>query len=298
MGHKNSLDSYAASVLQAHVELQRLQPEHKEYEKTQARLSRQLTTWANLLNISVQVANNEQTPWTSDEIGYPCIPMSLKKDSMVRQTGDYVAYLEDYNQFVGLCIERKTLEDLYGTLMNRKRRDRLYREINRYETDPRFNKFMLIAECSYEAFLGYVPAVYICQWDAIPGTGAKKLIEYLRTYYKIEHLTPKHIYKTDDKIFISCEKHIVIELNKDGTASLKFDNILIDTLYIENKYGKRNLYQKKGASEESKIQTINSLENKIQISFVGSRERAVQKLPGLFRQWCRKYYIDILNFEE
>ena len=298
MGTIKSIDSYAVSVLQAHVEMQRLPPEHPDYEKTQARLSRRLTAWANSLNISIQVAENEQLPYSSSELGLLCNPMSLKKTSNFNQVGDYVAYLEDYNRFAGLVIERKTLTDLYNTLMSTKQRNRIYREIERYNADKRFNRFILLAECTYEEFLGYVPAIYVCQWGAIPGTGATKLVEYLRIYYKIEHLTPKQIYKTDTKIFVSCEDHIEIELKKDGTASLLFDNILKDTLYIENKYGKRNLYQKKGASEESKIQTINSLENKVQISFVGNRGRAVQKLPGLFRQWCRHHYKDILNIEE
>lgn len=292
---KRSIDSLAASVVQAHVELQRLPPEHPDYEKTQARLSRRLTAWANGLNISIRVAENEQLPYSSSELGLSCRPMTLKKTSGFNQVGDYQAYSVDYNRFVGLLIERKTLTDLYNTLMSNKQRSRLYREIEKYKTDKRFNRFILIAECTYEEFLGYVPSIYVCQWEAIPGAGATKLIEYLRIYYEIEHITPKHIYKTDTKIFVSCEDHIEIELKKDGTASLLFDNILKDTLYIEEKYGKRNLYQKKGATEKSKRETINSLENKIQISFVGSRERAVQKLPGLFRQWCRHKYIDILN---
>lgn len=298
MGTKKALDDYETDIFILHKKICKITDYHPDYDKLNAQLSRQLTAWVNLLNFSVQVASNEQLPWKTEEIGYTCGPMITKKESMVAQTGDYVAFMEDYNQYVGLCIERKTLQDQYSTLMDTEQRSRLYREIARYEADTRFNKFMLIAECSYEDFLTYVPTIYAFTWEAIPGPGTKKLIEYLKKYYKIDNITSKQIFKTDNKIFISCEKNIVVELMKTGTATLMIDGIMEDTLYIETKNGHKNLYQKKGASEASKIETINSLENKIQVSFAGSRERAVQKYPGLIRQWCRVNYDKILNIKE
>lgn len=280
------------------MDLQKLTDYHPDYDKTKAQLSRKLTVWVNMLNFSVQVASNEQLPWKTEEIGYTCTPMITKKESLIAQTGDYIAFIKDYNQYAGICIERKTLQDLYSTLMDGEQRSRLYREIVRFEKDIRFNKFMLIAECTYEEFLTYVPAIYVCQWEAIPGPGTKNLIEYFKKYYKIDNITSKQIFKTDNNVFISCEKNIVIELLKNGTASLKIDGVMVDTLYIENKYGRNNLYQKKGATEVSMIESMNSLENKIQVSFVGSRERAVQKYPGLVRQWCRANYAKILNIRD
>ena len=285
-------------ILLLHKKINRITDYHPDYDKINDQLSRQLTAWANILNISVQVAKNEQLPWKTEEIGYTCGPMITKKESLVAQTGDYVAFLEDYNQYAGICTERKTLQDLYGSLMDKEQKSRLYREIARYAADTRFNKFILIAECDYEDFLTYVPTIYAFTWEAIPGPGTKKLIEYLRKYYKIYNITSKQIFKTDNKIFISCEKNIVIELLKTGTATIMIDGFMIDTLYIETKNGHKKLYQKKGASEASKIETINSLENKIQVSFTGSRERAVQKYPGLIRQWCRANHYEILNIED
>jgi len=295
MGKIKSLQDYEKSIKKAHNELHQLIPEHPDYRKAKRKLSGQLTAWMNMLDISVHVAENEKLPYSSAELSLDCIQMSLKKTSFIDQVGDYQAFLKNYNKFAGLLIERKTLGDFYGTLMNGDKRDRFYREIGRYRTDKRFNRFILLAECTYEEFLGYVPAIYVCQWEGIPGTSTKHLIEYLYKYYKVEKISPKQIYKTDSNIFVSCDENIVLHLNENNTVDLKFNGFWVDTLYIENKYGRRNLYQKKGASEASKIETINSLENKIQISFAGSRELAVQKLPGLFRQWCRENYESVLN---
>ena len=161
-----TIDDYAATILQLHVELQRLPPQHPDYEKIEDKLSRQLTAWSKKLNISVQVANNEQIPWQSEEIGYPCIPMATKKASGAPQTGDYIAYLDDYDMFVGVLVERKgtTREngrmigcDLYSSFAKKDNRRRFEAEFKRYQKDPRFNLFVLIAECSYLEYLSFKP---------------------------------------------------------------------------------------------------------------------------------------------
>ena len=161
-----SVDDYAASILQYHVELQHLPEYHLDYEKKQDQLSRQLTSWANKLNITIQVASNEQTDWQSEEIGYPCIPMITKQASGKRQVADYHAYLEDYDYLCGLCVERKgtTREngrmvgcDLYSSFAKKDNRRRFEAEFKRYQKDPRFNLFVLIAECSYLEYLSFKP---------------------------------------------------------------------------------------------------------------------------------------------
>ena len=161
-----SIDDYAATILQLHVELQQLPPQHPDYEKTEDKLSRQKTAWANKLNITVQVANNEQTPWQSEEIGYPCIPMATKQASGTPQTGDYVVYLNDYDMFAGVLVERKGTTrkngrmvgcDLYSSFAKKDNRRRFEAEFKRYQKDTRFNLFVLIAECSYGEYLSFKP---------------------------------------------------------------------------------------------------------------------------------------------
>jgi len=164
---KKTIDDYAANILQLHVELQQLPEYHPDHDKKQDQLSRQLTSWVNKLNITVQVANNEQTPWQADEIGYPCIPMATKQASGTPQTGDYIAYLDDYDTFAGVMVERKgttrkngrmTGCDLYQTFSKSDNRSRFYREIQRFKDDPRFDIMVLIAECSYGEYLSFKPA--------------------------------------------------------------------------------------------------------------------------------------------
>jgi len=162
-----SVDDYAAAILKLHTELQQLPDFHPDHEKKQEQQSRQLTAWSKKLNIVVQVANNEQQPWDSEEIGYPCIPMATKKDSQHRQVGDYIAYLDDYDMFAGVLVERKgttrkngrmTGCDLYQTFSNKDNRARFYREVERFKADPRFDMMVLIAECSNGEYLSFKPA--------------------------------------------------------------------------------------------------------------------------------------------
>lgn len=162
-----TIDTYAAHILQLHVELQHLPEYHPDYEKTQDRLSRQLSAWSKKLNITIHVASNEQTPWLEPELGYSTVPMQLKKDIHVTQVGDYMAFLEDYNQFAGILVERKGITrkngrmvgcDLYGTFAKKDNRRRFEAEFKRYKLDPRFNRFVLIVECSHGEYLSFKPA--------------------------------------------------------------------------------------------------------------------------------------------
>ena len=162
-----SIDDYSASILQYHVDLQRLPPQHPDYEKIEDQLSRQLTAWGKKLNITVQVANNEQTEWNSGELGYTCIPMATKQVSGDRQTGDYVAYLDDYDMFAGVLVERKGTTrkngrmigcDLYSSFSKEDNRRRFYAEVNRFTDDKRFDSMVLIAECSLGEYLSFKPA--------------------------------------------------------------------------------------------------------------------------------------------
>ena len=167
MSKTKSIDDHAATILQLSVELRHLPAYHPEFDKKNDQLSRQLSAWAGKLNITVHVASNEQRPYTAEEIGYPIIPMPLKKISGAPQVGDYHAYLDDYDQFCGLCVERKGVRrkngrmiscDLYNSFSKEDNRRRFYAEIERYHQDPRFNLMVLIAECSYGEYLSFKPA--------------------------------------------------------------------------------------------------------------------------------------------
>ena len=164
-----SIDDYAASILQHHVELQHLPEFHPDYEKKQDQLSRQLTAWSKKLDFNIRVASNEQQPWTDEELGLVTIPMEKKAASGYNQTGDYTFEILNDDQSIttgGLCVERKgtTREngrmvgcDLYSSFAKKDNRRRFEAEFKRFQKDPRFNLFVLIVECSYLEYLSFKP---------------------------------------------------------------------------------------------------------------------------------------------
>jgi ERCC4-type nuclease len=107
------------------------------------------------MNIKVFVANNEQKPWTEEEIGYPTFPMETKAGSGIRQVGDYYATCDD--RVVPILVERKSLQDAYGSFIVEKNRARLYAEIMRFQDDPRFDEFVIIVEATESQFMAYYP---------------------------------------------------------------------------------------------------------------------------------------------
>lgn len=129
--------------------------------KLKDKLNGKLKGWYDKLEVTVFVANNEQLPWNEEDIGLHTRPMLSKSKTTFSQVGDYVFLIDNKKPFDecfgGLVVERKTCADLYGTLMNRKNRDRLYREIERFESNPRFNQFRIFAECDIMTFLNYRP---------------------------------------------------------------------------------------------------------------------------------------------
>lgn len=298
-----TIDDYAASILQYYVELKRLPPQHPDYEKIEAQLSRQLTAWGKKLDMNVRVANNEKLQWTDKELGMITIPMEKKAASGYNQTGDYTFEILNSDQSIttgGLVVERKTLDDLYGTLMNKEQRSRLYREIARYEADHRFNRFMLIAECSYEDFLQYVPEIFVFTMNSAPTTLVKNIIKYLKRFYKI-NVQPQHITLKNDGglIYIRSDDNQIDIVEMESGAQVFINGVLRETLVPKrSEYGKIQYFIRRGATVASKIETMNSLENRIQVSFVGSRARAVEKYGGLVRQWCRLNYTAILNIDD
>ena len=115
--------------------------------------------WGSLVDIHIEIAGNEQRPWASDMIGYPTVSMQTKKITGQEQVGDYIGVINifgDY-KYIDLIIERKSIEDLYNTLIIEENRNRFYREIDRFRADDRFNSMIVIVEGSATDFLGYQP---------------------------------------------------------------------------------------------------------------------------------------------
>jgi len=173
---KKTREKYEAEIQKLHRTIAEY-GDIPEVDKLKATLNRKLGKWFELLDIQIIIANNEQIPWTAEELGFKTKPMFLKKDTQLQQVGDYQILVNGTGRplqecFSSLLIERKgcTYErdekrgglemigcDLYSTLMNKKGRERFYREIDRFKADPRFTQMIVISECAYEQFLQFTP---------------------------------------------------------------------------------------------------------------------------------------------
>lgn len=147
-----------------------------EVTKLKASLDRKLGKWVELLDICIIVANNEQLPYSENELGFKTHPMFLKSEVGFQQVADYQivvngtgkALKDCFSSFVmerkGCTYERDTRGnltmvgcDLYQTLLNRAGRDRFYKEIDRFKADTRFTHMDIYAECTFEEFLHFTP---------------------------------------------------------------------------------------------------------------------------------------------
>lgn len=155
MGKKKTRDDYEKEAIDYHNQLL-VYPDNQSLKN---RLDYRIKKWMEFLDIRVEVANNEQTPWSSEMIGYPTSHMPTKKDSGIRQVGDYsgVVKTSDGDWYVPMICERKSIQDAYGTLIVEENRKRFYREIDRFKSDDRFDRMIAIIEGSLTDFLLYQP---------------------------------------------------------------------------------------------------------------------------------------------
>ena len=120
--------------------------------------------WIKHLDIEVFVANNEQKPWSADEIGLPTTPMPKLKElhemgiESVGQACDYAVRVD--GTLLRFGVERKSINDFYSTLMGRHadgtmQRARLYREFDRAKV--MFDSVFIFVEGTEKEFLVYKP---------------------------------------------------------------------------------------------------------------------------------------------
>lgn len=119
------------------------------------KLKYNLNKWVEKIHPTIFIANNEQKAWTEDMLGCHTEKMPTKAISGYRQVGDYYMYLPEFNKYVGICGERKSVDDIYSTLLTGLKR--FNREITRFQEDNRFESFIIFAECTQEEFINYRP---------------------------------------------------------------------------------------------------------------------------------------------
>lgn len=124
----------------------------------------QLNTWFTHLvknqMVFVLQAQNEQNPIPESELGYPIRPMPTKAANHHEQVGDYQFMVK--NTWGSFLVERKSVQDLYGTLYGG--RERFYSEVDRFYADKRFDQFIVMVEGTYKEFLEYVPPRKACKF--------------------------------------------------------------------------------------------------------------------------------------
>jgi ERCC4-type nuclease len=92
-------------------------------------------------------------------LGFVTEPMQTKKTTGINQVCDYHGIITTTNgdRYIDIAVERKEISDLYGTLIPEDNRARFYREIERFNTDERFNKMVIIVEGTLSDFIMYQP---------------------------------------------------------------------------------------------------------------------------------------------
>ena len=298
---KKTLEDYSADILQLTVELSTIPDYHPGYEKLTRQLSNRLGSWQSKLDIIIRVASNEQLPWGDEELGYVTIPMELKKTTGRAQIGDYTFEILNNDQSVttgNLVVERKTCADLYSTLMNESNCQRLYREIERYKKDPRFNRMVIIVECDKEEFLTYIPEVYICTFGQYPLTLLKNITTFFKRYYKIDIAGVSSFTKPYTIECVGPEHKAIIQAIEPAQATLHIDGVLRETLSIKYKHNKPTLYLHRGAYESSRRgKAAGLIERGVHVEWAGSRQEAQKTYLQLVRQSCIKNYKNILKIE-
>lgn len=100
----------------------------------------------------------EQLENKPEELNYPTerTPHFHKTKWPYQPVGDYAAYVKGICWYP-VCRERKSLADLYGTLIDEDHRKNLYEEFGRFLIDDRFTIFRFDIECMEKEFLEYLP---------------------------------------------------------------------------------------------------------------------------------------------
>jgi len=141
-----------------------------DIETLKSQLNNQLKVWADLVEVIIFQSPEEHYPWKEEDLGHQVRKMLTKAEIKIEQTADYQAYYQGvgYAGWIPFIVERKggkedkkgqgIPNDIYATLSSAHSRETFYKEIKRFKDDSRFHEMYLIAECSYEDYIKYVPA--------------------------------------------------------------------------------------------------------------------------------------------
>lgn len=172
---RKTISDYKADVKKLYSEVQLLKayceanPDDletkKELDKKRGALKRSAKALAKKCDPFVYVARNEGIPWKSEDMPWSDTgrnvivkPMPLKKDTKIKQVGDYICYIPELGVYYPKVIDRKSWDDMNSTFVDEDNRDRFFREVATFNEDPRFKdipgaKLEIFAECTKYDFL-------------------------------------------------------------------------------------------------------------------------------------------------
>lgn len=279
MAKPKPLEKYRAEMQTLKDDIDFAEEEGRDCEKEKEKFHRTAgTIVSKFVSFLVEVANNEQKPWTPelDALGLNTLPMPLKKDNGgFDQVGDYIFRYKAGDSPVRYgrdVVDRKTTEDLTGTLMDSDQRARFYREFDRFRADPRFQggDFRVFVEGSKADFLNYkapVPKVCkCCNHCTKQGRGAKA------KYWCFQSGRPDP------------------DMEVEALATCEHFRKIIRT----EEEAKRDAE----LTENRRRATIESLEAKgIHVCFQGSREEATKAYKDALRQWAIHNISEVLELK-
>ena len=191
MGKRKTELNHREELIDAHYAAQT----YPDSRSVQKRLHAHQERWSKSLELVFYIAANESIPYTTDEVGHPCLRMPTERVSGHLQTGDAVCYLPEHGCVTGCLWERKGGEkpntyayhfdrvgrkvyldranylaaDWYGTVMSthdikgddnkvvkENNIDRFIRECDRAKAEG-FSMLLVGVESTLEQFLAYRP---------------------------------------------------------------------------------------------------------------------------------------------
>lgn len=239
----------------------------KELEKKRGSLRWYRNCWAERSKVTVYVDGREQLPNSADELGYPTeqTPQYDKKKWPYYSVGDYVAHVQGVGWYP-VCRERKSLNDLYGTLMDEDHRKNLYEEFGRFSGDKRFTIFRFDLECTEDEFYNYLP-----QWPK-----------------QCRFCEVKRI-KTEDGDYWCPRSHELFPV-RDNTPDFR-----CHTGFKERK--RYTVDVQRIRSTQHKI-IMQCQELGMQIIWRGSREAAYEAYRPGVEEWLKLNYVELLKLDE
>lgn len=95
----------------------------EELEKKQSSLKKKVENWAKRCNPVVEYARNEGIPWKAEDMPWSDTgrnvtvqPMQLKKDTDIKQVGDYVCYIPEFDVYYPKVVDRKAWDEFPQSL--------------------------------------------------------------------------------------------------------------------------------------------------------------------------------------